>query len=483
MITNAHKPVLNMVEGIESLSLIPHGPSFGWVPRPLEKGGTLSTKEPSERELSLILKDAYSLKGLGLESAALLLAIKDARLLKRLYQAAFDIKEKVFGKRIVLFAPLYLSNLCVNNCLYCGFRSANKDIPRKALSTEEVVKEARALEGMGFKRILLVTGEDPSYGLDYIIACIRAVYKKTGIRIVHLNAPPMGVEELKEIKAEGVGVFQVFQETYHAPTYELMHPSGKKKNYDWRITVMDRAFQAGFDDVGIGALLGLYDFRFDALSAIAHSKHLYETYGTHAHTISIPRLRPAEGSKLPKKDAGRYEVSNEELKKIVSVYRLSVPSAGVVASTRESAGLRNELIKIGASQLSAASKTDPGGYAAKEETLSQFSTSDKRSMLEVMIDTIKAGCLPSLCTTCYRTGRVGKNFAEITSSGNMEKFCHANAVLTLKEYTLEHPLNGEANLFNEAITAALSSVKEPKAREKIIQGIKELEDGKRDVCL
>ena len=476
MITDADKPVLSRVEGIESLSLIP--PDL-----PLEKGGTVSTREPSEKELSLILKDASCLKGLSLESAALLLAIKDENLLKRLFKAAGEVKEKVFGKRIVLFAPLYLSNLCVNGCLYCGFRSANKDVPRKALSTEEVVKEAVVLEGMGFKRVLLVTGEDPSHGLDYIIASIRAVYKETGIRIVHLNAPPMDVEELKELKAEGVGVFQVFQETYHRPTYELMHPSGKKKDYDRRITVMDRAFQAGFDDVGIGALLGLYDFRFDALSAIAHSKHLCETYGTHAHTISIPRLRPAQGSKLSEQDALRYEVSDEELKKIVSVYRLSVPTAGVVASTRESAGLRNELIKIGASQLSAASKTNPGGYSAKEKTLTQFSTNDKRSILEVMADTIKAGCLPSLCTTCYRTGRVGKNFAEITSSGNMKKFCHANAVLTLKEYALEHPLNVEAELFNEAITQALSAVKEPDIKEKILEGIKELEDGKRDVYL
>lgn len=439
----------------------------------------LKEAAPTEERVLSVLEKAGEGKGLCLEDASVLLSVEDKRGLQMLYEKAGEVKDRLFGKRVVLFAPLYLSNYCTNGCLYCGFRSANKSVARKALKVDEVVSEARTLEGMGFKRVLLVTGEDPRRGLDYIIECVRAVYKHTGMRIVHVNAPPMDTESLKALKGSGAGVYQSFQETYHRPTYEVMHPSGKKKDYDFRIEVMDRALQAGFGDVGIGALLGLYDFRFDSLSTIAHSMHLYEEFGAHAHTISIPRLRPAEDFAL--KDVP-YPVSDDEFKKIVAVYRLSVPSAGVVVSTRESAGLRNSLIHYGATQLSAGSRTNPGGYTHEEErTLEQFSTNDHRSLSEVMKSVVDEGFLPSLCTTCYRVGRVGHEFIEKTVAGGMEKFCQANAILTLKEYLEDYAKNGSKETVEKAIASALKEVKDQGMKKAILEKLKELEAGKRDL--
>ncbi len=435
------------------------------------------TPSPDSRRVDSILEKALELKGLELEEAAALLAVEDVRGLEKILRAAHEVKLKVFGKRVVLFAPLYLSNYCTNGCLYCGFRSSNRDVSRKALSPQEVVKEAQALEKMGFRRVLLVLGEDPRWGVDYITECVKAVYSNTGIRIVHLNAPPMGVSELKRLSQSGIGVFQVFQETYHRPTYERMHPWGGKSDFYYRLSVMDRAIEAGFRDVGIGALLGLYDPRFDVLATIAHSKHLYDRYGTHAHTISIPRLRPALGSKL---EGVPYNITDEQMKKIVALYRLSVPTAGVVVSTREPVGLRETLLRTGASQISAASRTSPGGYSTKDNTpaLEQFSTSDHRGLEEVMASIARAGHLPSLCTSCYRSGRTGPVFTERTSKGDMKGFCQANALLTLKEYVEEHGRNG---VFLEAIEKGLGEIKDPDMREKVLKMLEEISGGKRDL--
>ncbi|MEE8574520.1 MAG: [FeFe] hydrogenase H-cluster radical SAM maturase HydG, partial [Thermodesulfobacteriota bacterium] len=343
--------------------------------------------------------------------------------------------------------------------------------------------EARVLEERGFKRLLLVLGEDKRWGLEYIIDSIKAIYAETGIRIVHVNAPPMEEGELRELKGAGggVGLYQAFQETYHRPTYEEFHPSGNKRDYVKRLGVMDSALRAGFGDVGIGSLLGLYDFRFDVLATIAHSYYLYQNYGTHAHTISIPRLRPAKGSAL--KEAP-YPVSDLELKLIVAVYRLSVPTAGVVATTRESAGLREELTGGGVSQLSAASRTDPGGYGGRsdgERGLEQFSTSDNRSLEDVMASIAKSGAVPSLCTACYRVGRTGESFTEKTGAEEMLDYCEANALLTLKEYLLDSRANGTGELFEGTVEKALAGIKEPAIKEKVVLMMKEMEEGKRDL--
>ncbi|MFQ5428099.1 MAG: [FeFe] hydrogenase H-cluster radical SAM maturase HydG [Thermodesulfobacteriota bacterium] len=449
----------------------------------------------TERDFTKVLKGIDTRdqsRGLGLEEAALLLNTEDKALLAELYKKAAQVKERIFGKRVVLFAPLYLSNYCINGCLYCGFRNAGKETPRKALTPAEVVQEARALIAMGFKRVLLVTGEDPRWGLDYIISCVNAIYKETDMRIIHLNAPPLGVAELRTLKEADVGVFQVFQETYHRETYARMHPFGPKSDFDYRLGVMDRAVEAGFGDLGIGPLLGLYDYKFDSLATIAHSRYLYDTYGAHAHTLSIPRLRPAAGSHLPEIP---YEVGDEELKKIVAVFRLAVPTAGVVVSTRESAELRKTLLHIGASQLSAASRTDPGGYTEGKgdteeitgpeqdmaSTTGQFSTSDHSGLAEVMRSITGEGFVPSLCTTCYRVGRTGAAFSHITGAGHMEKNCSANAALTIKEFILDHRDENLEPPLEAAIEKCLAEIRDPAMKKEVLKKLHEIECGKRDI--
>lgn len=429
------------------------------------------------------LKRAGAGEAITLEDAAALLKSEDAGVQEALLRTAAGVKEKIFGSRVVLFAPLYLSNYCTNGCLYCGFRSQNRGVQRTALSPEEAAREASALEAMGFKRVLLVTGEDGRYSTDYITACVRAIYDNTGMRIVHLNAPPVDVEELRALKDSGVGVYQSFQETYHRPTYGRMHPSGRKKDYDYRLAVMDRAFEAGFKDVGIGPLFGLHDYRFEVLATIAHSLHLFERFGAEAHTISLPRLRPALSGLTDVPSS----VSDAGLKKITAVFRLAVPSAGLVVSTRESAGLRSELLKVGASQISAASRTSPGGYTHSEEkTLEQFSTDDNRSLAEVMSTIAADGFLPSLCTTCYRVGRTGHDFMEKTMSGEMERLCQANAVLTLKEYLVDHPGAADGapdtnGTMEKALENGIKKVTEPTLKKALLEKLREIEEGKRDL--
>ena len=436
------------------------------------------TRAPSTGDIKNILSKAKEVRGITLEETAALLNVTSDEDKVLIRTAAAEVKKKVFGKRVVLFAPLYLTNYCTNGCIYCGFRSSNTGVERKALTTGEIISEARSLEEKGFKRLLLVLGEDARWPLSYIKDAVRAIYDNTGIRIVHVNAPPMETEELRELKSTGVGLFQVFQETYHRPTYEEVHPTGKKRDYDYRISVMDRALTAGFGDVGIGSLLGLYDWRFEVLATVAHSYHLYEKFSAHAHTISIPRLKPATGSLM---DGRTYPVTDDDMEHIVSVYRLSVPSAGIVATTRESAELRARLIECGASQVSAASRTDPGGYNSKDETLKQFATSDERSLDEVMASIANSGHIPSLCTACYRVGRVGEDFTQITTSGEMGHYCGANAILTLKEYLLDGRANGTAPVFNRSIDDALGKVKDEAVREELRKKFKELKDGKRDI--
>ena len=455
-------------------------------------------RQPSASMVDDILTKASSSNSMYLEDVAMLLSVEDPLVLQKIFKKSGEVKEKVFGKRIVLFAPLYLSNYCTNNCLYCGFRKDNRDAVRKALTIKEVIQEAKALAAKGFKRILLVCGEEPRVsGIEYIIEAVVAIYKNTGIRIVHVNTPPMEVQDLRRLKTSGVGVYQVFQETYHRPTYAAVHPSGRKKDYDYRVSVMDRAIEAGFEDVGIGTLLGLYDYKYDVLATIAHSQYLFEQYGSHAHTISVPRLRPADGS--PIKDAP-FPVSDEEFKKIVAIYRLAVPCAGIVVSTREGADLRDEVIQIGASQISAGSKTEPGGYTEEvrsqesgvrrkvgraaptdSKPVEQFSTNDHRGLEEMIASIAQHGLIPSLCTTCYRVGRTGDDFTKKTLSGDMEKFCHVNAILTLQEYILDYARNGAKEVGMAAIEKGLCEMKEVNLKKEVLKKLDEIRQGKRDV--
>ncbi|MBI5286670.1 MAG: [FeFe] hydrogenase H-cluster radical SAM maturase HydG [Deltaproteobacteria bacterium] len=439
------------------------------------------TSIPDTSQVTEVLDKVSLLKGLTLEEAATLLSVDDPALLQRIYQKAREVKEKVFGKRIVLFAPLYLSNYCTNNCLYCGFRKDNQMAIRRTLTVEEVVGEASVLESKGFKRVLLVCGEDPvRSGVDYLISIIEAIYRDTGIRIIHINTPPMNVEDLRRLKTTGVGVYQIFQETYHRPTYETVHPSGRKKDYTYRLQVMDRAIEAGFEDVGIGALLGLYDYRFDVLATIAHSQYLFERFGFHAHTVSVPRLRPAPGSPIQQ---APYPVSDEGFKKIVAVYRLALPSVGIVVSTREGMALRDEVVHIGASQISAGSRTDPGGYTEGVRAEKQFLTSDHRTLEDVIVSMAKGGLLPSLCTTCYRVGRTGPVFNKVTLRGGMERLCQANALLTLQEYIQDYARNGAGEVCKEAIVKELEGIKDEAIKKEVLNRLERIKEGERDLYL
>ncbi|RJQ52393.1 MAG: [FeFe] hydrogenase H-cluster radical SAM maturase HydG [Nitrospiraceae bacterium] len=420
-----------------------------------------------------ILARSLDLQVLNLAEVSALLELEDKDLWGEVFNAARIVKEKVYGKRIVLFAPLYLSNECVNDCLYCGFRTGNRDARRKTLSINETVEEAKLLSGRGYKRLLLVASEHPKLaGIDYIEQSVNAVYKNTDIRILHANTAPMSVEDFRRLKECGIGVYQCFQETYHIPTYRHMHRKGAKADYAWRLNVMDRAIEAGFKDVGMGVLLGLYDWRWEVGALIAHSRRLINKYGFGPHTLSVPRLQPAQGSAAHN---SRFKVSDEDFRKIVAIYRLALPYVGVVISTREPSGLRDELIQTGASQISAGSKTSPWGYIGNGDT-EQFEVGDRRSLEEVIGKIISLGLVPSLCTACYREGRSGESFRLLAEKETMKNFCRENALLSLKEYA-EDSASGEVK---EQLKQMLGrEIK--RSSNGLAEKFKLIEEGKRDV--
>ena len=420
-----------------------------------------------------ILAKSLDLHALNLTEVSALLKVDDRDTWTEIFDAARRVKEKVYGKRIVLFAPLYLSNECTNNCLYCGFRQGNKDAKRKTLSVREAVEEAALLAGRGYKRLLLVASEHPSrVNIEYFEQVIDALYRSTDVRILHVNAAPMDVSEFRRLKEAGAGVYQCFQETYHIPTFRHLHPTGSKADYAWRLDVMDRAIESGFEDVGMGVLLGLYDWRWDVAALIAHSRRLMHKYGFGPHTLSVPRLQPAQGSAV---DYAQHRVTDDELKRIVAIYRLALPYVGVVISTRESPQLRDELLFLGASQISAGSKTSPHGYMGEQDT-EQFEVGDTRSLEEVIGRIADLGLMPSLCTACYREGRSGERFRKLAEEAVIHKYCNENAVLSLKEYAevCAHPALKEqlTRMLNEEIA---------KSRNGISEKCALIEKGRRDL--
>jgi 2-iminoacetate synthase len=458
-----------------------HQPSSRLIPDGLDIHSLVSVHGQAERDIQDIL--ARARRGLrpALEEAAILLNIHESRLLTELYDTARQVKEKVFGKRIVLFAPLYISNFCNNNCLYCGFRRANREADRMSLTIREIVRQAQFLANRGYHRILLVAGEDPdSASVEYLCTAVTEIYRHTAIRIVHVNAAPMSVPDFSKLKTCGAGVYQCFQETYHRATYKRMHPSGPKHDYDWRYTAMDRAVKGGFDDIGMGALLGLYDYRFEVLSLIHHARILEQQHGAGPHTVSVPRLKPAQGAVVTQAPS---PVSDQEFMKIVAVYRLALPYAGVVVSTREGPELRNQVLHVGASQISAGSRTDIGGYAPSDEheTTAQFSLSDSRSLDQTIDTIIEQGLLPSLCTACYRIGRTGEHFQSLAQAGKIKDFCCANALLSLMEY-LQHNTEGETKIRGLAtIRETLSGLPDSRLRQRVEEGMERIMRGEQDV--
>ena len=390
-------------------------------------------------KLDVILDKARSLKRLSLEESASLLAVEDQAYIKKIFSAASFVKDKIYGRRVVLFAPLYISNLCANNCLYCAFKSDNRLIKRMALNPLEIILQTEWLLGRGHKRILMVCGEDAPSGktnVGYYIEAIRAIYSagvgKNKIKRVNVNCAPLNIEDFKKLKESGIGTYQIFQETYHQETYKLMHPKGPKSDPDNRIDAVDRAFTAGIDDIGIGALYGLYDYKFETLGLLSHVEHMEDKFKVGPHTISVPRIEPAEGSELS--FSPPYKLSDEEFKKIVAVLRLSVPYTGIIMSTRENPEMRDLLLDLGVSQVSAESRTSPGGYDNSKKAGGQFSLGDHRSLDEVIATLIEHDYIPSFCAACYRMKRTGESFMDMAKPGTIKGKCSVNALVTLKEY-------------------------------------------------
>lgn len=438
-----------------------------------------------ERALGIVEK-ARDCKGLELDELAVLLQSRDEDVAAAIYEAALYIKEAIYGRRIVFFAPLYVSNVCANNCLYCGFRKDNKDLVRRVLTPEEIHREVSILLSEGHKRVLLVAGEHPKLsGIDFIVQSVKAVYDtKVGsasVRRVNVNCAPLSVEDFKRLKATGIGTYQCFQETYHLDTYKLMHPSGPKSDYLWRLHAPSRAMEAGIDDVGVGALFGLTDFRFEVLATLVHSQYLDKTYGVGPHTISVPRLEPALNA--PMANHPPHAVSDDDMRRIVACLRLAVPYTGIILSTRERPDFRNELIALGVSQISAGSRTAPGGYnEAKEHEpeAEQFFIGDPRSLSEVMCQLCKDNYIPSFCTACYRTGRTGERFMGLAKHGEIHHMCGPNALLSLKEYLLDYA-EGDTREQGERIVAECVADLEPGLRKKTMEYLARIEKGERDL--
>ncbi|MGV8145518.1 MAG: [FeFe] hydrogenase H-cluster radical SAM maturase HydG [Alkaliphilus sp.] len=444
---------------------------------------TLLEKESvlNKSEILNIINKAKDCHGLNVEEASVLLNIQDDKILHELFETSKYIKNKIYGNRIVIFAPLYTSNECTNNCLYCGFRVANKDLHRKTLNNEEIVLEAKAIEEQGHKRILLVCGEDSNVtDINHIVDAVDTIYKNADIRRINVNAAPMNVEEFKRLKDIGIGTYQIFQETYHRETYKRMHPTGSKSDYDYRLTAIDRAYEAGIDDYGIGVLLGLYDYKFDVLATLMHAEYLNKKYGVGPHTISIPRLRPAFNSGL---DKVPYKLSDEDLKKIVAVYRLTVPYTGIILSTRESAKLRDELLSLGVSQISIGSKTSPGGYEKDDKEAKQFETSDERNMDEMLEVVCNQGHMPSFCTACYRNSRTGEAFMELAKGADIHGFCQPNAILTLKEYLIDSANENLRKQGEKLIKKEIEGIENSKVKLVVEERLKRIENGERDLYI
>ncbi len=444
--------------------------------------------KPSLFEEEKVLKKALELKGLEPAEAAVLLNITDPSGLARLYSTANSIKNLIYGSRLVLFAPLYISNYCSNNCLYCGYRRDNTAIERKCLSIDAIKREVEIILSWGHKRILMLMGEHPGRcSFDYFLEAIQAAYsvkdsRGNSIRRINVEVPPLSDEEFGRLSGAGIGTYTVFQESYHRPTYEKMHPSGEKSDYDRRLETMSRALENGLNDVGIGALLGLYGWRFEMLALLEHARYLDSRHGVGPHTISVPRIEPASGAPLSENIP--YPVSDEDFKKMVAVLRCSVPYTGIILSTREPAGLRQEVFELGVSQISAGSRTAPGGYGKSSPDNAgsgQFSLNDTRSVGEVIKSVIAQGYLPSFCTGCYRLGRVGEDFMDLAKPGQIKLHCLPNALTTLKEYLVDYADEETKQLGEKLIKESLSNIPLQGRREKTREYLKEIENGKRDL--
>ncbi|KJS48505.1 [FeFe] hydrogenase H-cluster radical SAM maturase HydG [Desulfosporosinus sp. BICA1-9] len=457
-------------------------------------------KQATTAQVRMIIAKARAAKGLTPLEVAVLLENEDAELTGLMYEVAAEIKQRIYGKRIVLFAPLYLSDHCINSCVYCGYKRDNKFI-RQKLTMEQIKGEVKVLEGMGHKRLALEAGEHPEEcPIEYVVDCLKTIYDikfaNGSIRRCNVNIAATTVEEYRLLKDAGIGTYILFQETYHWETYQKMHPAGPKADYDWHTTAHDRAMTAGIDDVGFGVLFGLYDYKFEVLGLMMHALHLEQRFGVGPHTISVPRLRPARGVDY---ETFPYLVSDEEFMRLVAIIRLAVPYTGMIASTRERPELRDRLLSIGISQISAGSCTGVGGYikeaekqdktttdhpaVTNQEKSPQFEVEDHRSPDEVLYSVCNSGWLPSYCTACYRQGRTGDRFMALAKSGEIQNVCQPNAILTFKEYLLDYASPETQKVGEETILKHLQEIKSEKIRNYTEEALKRLELGERDIYL
>jgi len=441
------------------------------------------------KEIDRILDKAREHKGLTHREAAVLLEVDDDEILEKMYKTAREVKEEIYGKRIVLFAPLYLSSYCVNNCKYCGYRCANK-IGRHQLTQDELREEIRALEAMGHKRLLLEAGEDDEKcPIEYILECIKTIYDEKfengAIRRVNVDIAATTAENYKKLKEAKIGTYILFQETYHKPTYLEVH-CGPKRNYEWHTEAMDRAMLGGgIDDVGIGPLFGLYDYHYETVALLMHAEHLEAAVGVGPHTISFPRLLPAEGVDY---NSFPYLVKDRDFKKVVATIRLAVPYTGMILSTRESIEFRKELLDIGISQMSAGSCVGVGGYAKREtidengvEEKPQFNLADHRKPIDIIKGLVKDGYVPSYCTACYREGRTGDRFMPLAKSGQIKNCCLPNALLTFEEYLSDYADSELQEIGQKMIDGEIKNVPNEKQRARAIDYLKRIRDGERDL--
>lgn len=439
-------------------------------------------------EIERIIEKASLSEGLTPQEVAVLLQVQDPELLEKVYDTASQVKEKIYGKRLVFFAPLYISDYCINNCVYCGYRRDNT-FKRRRLTMEEIKREVSVLEEMGHKRIALECGEDPkNCPIDYVLDAINAIYsvkeKNGSIRRINVNIAATTVENYRRLKEAKIGTYILFQETYHRPTYARMHPSGPKRDYDWHTCAMDRAMEGGIDDVGVGVLFGLYDYKYEVLAILLHALHLEEACGVGPHTISVPRMRPARGVTF---ENFPYLVNGADFKKIIAILRLAVPYTGIILSTREGPEFRDELLSVGISQLSAGSCTGVGGYCKEkngnqdEEGSLQFNIEDHRTLDQVINSVCRSGYIPSFCTACYRSGRTGDRFMALAKSGQIQNVCQPNAILTFREFLNDYASQETIQVGKETINRHLDLITNLKVREQARQRLELIDKGERDL--
>lgn len=431
-----------------------------------------------------ILNKARERKGLNHREASVLLACNVPEKVKEMYDLAEQIKKDFYGNRIVMFAPLYLSNYCVNGCVYCPYHMKNKHIPRKKLTQEEVAKEVIALQDMGHKRLAIEAGEDPvNNPIEYILECIDTIYsikhKNGAIRRVNVNIAATTVENYRKLKEAEIGTYILFQETYHKESYEALHPTGPKHDYAYHTEAMDRAMEGGIDDVGLGVLFGLELYRYEYCALLMHAEHLEAVHGVGPHTISVPRIKHADDI-----DPGAFDnaISDEIFCKIAALIRIAVPYTGMIISTRESESVREEIIRLGVSQISGGSRTSVGGYCETDRPhdTEQFDVSDQRTLDEVVNWLMRAGYIPSFCTACYREGRTGDRFMSLLKSGQISNCCHPNALMTLKEYLMDYASEDTKRIGEALIELELGNISSDKVRKICSENLEKIQNGIRD---